>query len=612
LGEVSLYKPLILLFFSSLLLSLYLTPAAIRAARRIGAFDRPDEERKIHTRQVPHLGGAAMALSLLVPLLFLPGAGPDRLRWGLLLGAVAAVFVGLLDDLYHLRPWEKFLGEVAAASLFVFAGGASLPSLGDLFGTGAIRTGALAPYITVFCMVGVMNALNLSDGLDGLAGGIAVIAAFFLGLFAFGRGDWATFSVLVALLGALLGFLRYNSYPAILFMGDSGSLLLGFTLSASAVCLAGKEGGAVPPVTAGAVLALPILDTLLVMGRRLRRGEHPFYPDRSHLHHRLLDLGLSHAAVVPVLYAATAAFGFLAVAVRHLPEPIQLASVLLLGAAVYAPVYWLRYRGVPSGLRSFLATTPKGRSGDRLSAWAGRSVPVASLVFVAGLAAPAFAPGVVSGKAGFVALCAACFLAIFFPWRSHVSRSGVCYGLLYTGCVTLVAVYHFHLGESAWIPAWMGGLSVAALLWVGLKVRAKEHHRRVIAPSGFEALFFGAALFVPTVLAPVARFPEAARSAILTACLESIPLLFALKILVRKQPRRNFLFAGGLVAALVLVGFRGLWDGGDGFRRLLGPAPAASTVPAPVPAPRAPERLSLLQGEGVGKGTNAASGGGIR
>jgi len=156
-----------------------------------------------------------------------------------------------------------------------------------------------------------MNALNLADGLDGLAGGISAIAAIFLGLFAYLSVDWVALWILLALVGSLFGFLRYNTHPAKLFMGDTGSLLLGYTLSAAAVMLVRNDpvGIHLAPVTVAAVLALPITDTLLVMSRRLRHGQNPFSPDRTHLHHQLLELGFPHAVVVRILYLSAGAFG---------------------------------------------------------------------------------------------------------------------------------------------------------------------------------------------------------------------------------------------------------------------------------------------------------------
>ncbi|MBP2690180.1 MAG: UDP-GlcNAc:undecaprenyl-phosphate GlcNAc-phosphate transferase [Deltaproteobacteria bacterium] len=308
-----------LLFFTSLFLSLFLTPVASRFALRIGAVDLPDG-RKIHGEAIPRLGGLAIFSAVIVTLL---GSGvPLKGTAPYLCGFLLVAATGFVDDVSRLKPAAKFAGQVLAAGFFVWASGESLRDLGDLAGTGTVRTGWFAPFFTVFCMVGIMNALNLSDGLDGLAGGISVIACVTLGIFAFILRDWTSLTILLALSGGVVGFLRYNSYPATLFMGDTGSLTLGFCLSAVAVRLSQRTGTEVSPVTIVTVLALPAFDTLVVMLSRLLRWQNPFLPDKTHLHHRLMELGLSHTAVVSTLYATMAGFGYLAWAVRgRLPLP---------------------------------------------------------------------------------------------------------------------------------------------------------------------------------------------------------------------------------------------------------------------------------------------------
>ena len=363
------------LFFTALFLSLFLTPVASRFALRIGAVDLPDG-RKIHGNPIPRLGGLAIFSAVIVTLL---GSGvPLRGIAPYLCGFLLVAATGFVDDVSRLKPLAKFAGQVLAAGFFVWASGESLRDLGDLAGTGTVRTGWFAPFFTVFCMVGIMNALNLSDGLDGLAGGISVIACVTLGIFAFILRDWTSLTILLALSGGVVGFLRYNSYPATLFMGDTGSQTLGFCLSAIAVRLSQRTGAEVSPVTIVTVLALPAFDTLFVMFCRMLRWQNPFLPDKTHLHHRLMELGLSHTAVVSTLYATMAGFGYLAWAVRGWEEQRQMAALLLAGAGVYGLVFLCRRAGVR--FRSGAATVcpggrGKGRTMHRLTAWATKSVP---------------------------------------------------------------------------------------------------------------------------------------------------------------------------------------------------------------------------------------------
>ena len=192
-------------------------------------------------------------------------------------------------------------------------------------------------------MVGAMNAFNLADGLDGLAGGIAGIAAVFLACLAWLAQSWILLLLAMSLCGSIAGFLRYNSYPARVFMGDCGSLMLGYTLSVMVVVLAQhQDQHGIPLVTLATVIALPLLDTLLVMARRMRDGKSPFLPDKTHIHHHLMELGLPHPAAVNTLYVAMLSFGLLAILNSNESEWLQFSSMLLGGALFFGCVSLMR------------------------------------------------------------------------------------------------------------------------------------------------------------------------------------------------------------------------------------------------------------------------------
>lgn len=568
---IGLYKDLGYLFFSSLILSLVLTPLTARLSYRFGALDVPDG-RKMHDRVVPRLGGIAIAFALVIPLLWILPASNEFLVF--LAGAVLVSLTGFIDDVFLIHPAWKFFGQVLAVSVFVFFGGGTLTSLGDLFGTGPIVTGPLAPWVTILCAVGVINALNLSDGLDGLAGGISAIACAFLGVFACLQNDWLSLAILVGLLGGILGFLRYNTYPASLFMGDTGSMLLGYILATIAIRLArpGVEGG-FAPVTIAAVLALPIMDTLWVMFRRLWKGENPFHPDKTHLHHRVMNLGLSHVAVVSLLYAGMVAYGFLAWGARSLPERWQLALVLILGVIVHGGVVVLRV-AMGRECKPFWRPLPwrVGAAGETATAWTEKSIPVVSWSIGIGLFAPTLAPGSVPAMEGLVALAMAGFLVALFPWGSHKAKTSICFGLMYVACVCIIGILHLLPGTSAWIPVYMAVFSSSVLIWVLVKLNIKRRNRDAMISSAFETLLYGVSLFVGIVVVPALKLGESLQNAILLSCLESVPLILALKIIVRKDVQRNYIMTWSLVVALLLIGVRGLWGDMDLIEALLSPA----------------------------------------
>jgi len=416
---------------------------------------------------------------------------------------------------------------------------AALHDFGDLLGTGPLNAGSLAIPITVFCMVGVMNALNLSDGLDGLAGGLSLIACLFLAFFAFVSLHWLCLAIAMALLGCLLGFLYFNAHPARVFMGDTGSLLLGYALSALAVLLVQGEGDArVQPITVALILALPILDTLLVMARRIYYGFSPFLPDKTHLHHRLLNLRLTQSAVVPLLYLVMASFGLLALLMRAQPEWMQFVAGLGLGILLYGSVIYLQHSGwkwTPRPAR-WLKRVYRSPWYRRMTVWAGKSVPIVTRLVPLLLALPLFfvqpLPVWVASAGGLVALVA----AALFPWRASVDRLGLAHGVIYVTIFVLLCIYQLY--GAPWVAGYTVWLSGALALWVLLKLLFKRH-LRIFLTSGFELLMIIISWFVPVFMSQAVPIAPEQQQAIVLACLEAIPILLAMKIIIRNQPKRN-------------------------------------------------------------------------
>ena len=320
--------PSITLFYillTALFVVLILIPPITRLAINLDKVDIPDE-RKIHSGKIPRLAGIAIFLAVLFSiLLFCDITSPVR---GFLAGGVIIFATGLYDDLIGLRPRWKLLGEILAALTAVLIGDVALSNLGNLFGTGEIHLGWLAIPFTVLGIVGVTNAINLLDGLDGLAGGISAIAAVALALLAYMAGHQQLLYLLVALLGALLGFLKFNTYPARIFMGDSGSLFIGYSLAFFAVILCGGTASHISAVTPLLLLVVPIVDTFIVMVSRWRRGLALSAPDNTHIHHRLLGVGFGHKATVIILYTLSYLMAIVAIGLSRLPDYQQLAFLV--------------------------------------------------------------------------------------------------------------------------------------------------------------------------------------------------------------------------------------------------------------------------------------------
>jgi UDP-GlcNAc:undecaprenyl-phosphate/decaprenyl-phosphate GlcNAc-1-phosphate transferase len=304
----------------ALLLNAAITPLVLRIAHRRGWFDQPGA-RKIHTDPTPRLGGmgifisfflTALAAELLFPaLLHGPWTGSLRPRSLALFGGFLVIHgVGLVDDFWNLPALAKLCAQVAAAAL-VTLGGYTFPLGGS---PGSLSVLAVVSWVvTVVWIVGISNAMNLVDGVDGLAGGIACLAALATGIVAVLQGTPSTAVLAVTLFGAVAGFLIYNFPPARIFMGDSGSLLLGFTLA----CLplvshteVSNLGAFLAPLT---VLTIPILDTAAAILRRVRRRQPIHMPDKEHIHHMLLALGMKERTILAAVYGYCALLGAAAV-----------------------------------------------------------------------------------------------------------------------------------------------------------------------------------------------------------------------------------------------------------------------------------------------------------
>ena len=309
-------------------------PASYRIAVRVGAFTQV-RDRDVHAVPIPRLGGVAIFVGFLAATLtaaklpYLTQVFDTPEVWGVLLGAALITLVGAVDDIRELDPLTKLAGQIVAAGIMAFFG-VQLYSL-PVFGVTTVLPAPVLATLTIFTVLVSTNAVNFIDGLDGLAAGVVAIAAstFFAYSYYISRGfdppnvfSSSSF-ISAALLGCCLGFLPHNFYPARLFMGDSGALLLGLLLAAamisttSGVNPAQVSGGTIvgatllPLLVPTAIILLPLLDVVLAVIRRTRAGRHPWSPDAQHLHHRMLQIGHGHRRAVLLLWlwAAVASLG---------------------------------------------------------------------------------------------------------------------------------------------------------------------------------------------------------------------------------------------------------------------------------------------------------------
>lgn len=316
--------------FIALFITVVMVPFFRRLAFKLNALDEPDD-RKVHVRPMARTGGLAMAVGALVPLVLWAPADFSLLH--LLFATSIIVVAGFIDDLVGMGYRAKFGAQLLAAAIIVLYGGIKIKSLGVLLPDDWLLSDWFAVPLTIIVIVGVTNAINLSDGLDGLAGGISIITFMGLGYLGFQVGNPVVVMVAAAVVGAIFGFLRYNTFPATIFMGDAGSQLLGFLAITMAIQLT-QENVALSPLLPLLLLGFPILDTFTVMLARIYHGRSPFAADKNHFHHKLMRLGLHHSESVLAIYTLQFTMVFTAYGLRYCSEWLILEGYLLLAALV--------------------------------------------------------------------------------------------------------------------------------------------------------------------------------------------------------------------------------------------------------------------------------------
>ena len=304
-----IYVSLIVAFIAAIVL----TPLVKRLAFRIGAVDAPNY-RKVHARIMPRLGGLAIYLAFMIGIIFLKvvtNFQSDYL-YAILAAATIIVITGVIDDMREISAKAKMLGQLVAACIVVFVGGIQIDVINLPFGAGALVFGWVGIPLTIIWIVGITNAINLIDGLDGLAAGVSTIALITLAVMAMIMGNGIVIAMAAILAAGTIGFLFFNFHPAKIFMGDTGALFLGFMISVLAL-LGFKNVAVISFVIPVIMLGVPISDTFFAIVRRLRMKKKWSDPDKSHLHHRLLDIGFSHRQTVLIIYAMASVFGIVSI-----------------------------------------------------------------------------------------------------------------------------------------------------------------------------------------------------------------------------------------------------------------------------------------------------------
>lgn len=336
----------IFIFSSALIISLLTTYYIRKLSIKFQIGSLPDF-RKIHSGFIPTLGGigifAGVVVGIIISLIW------KEYYWNMFsikyVGiAIAAFFMlatGIYDDLKKISPIQKFLAQIIAASIIIIFG-SRISVIINPFGE-PFELGVFSVLVTYLWIIGITNSINLLDGLDGLAAGVSLIVISSIGVISFYQQNWMTFAICLALIGSLIGFLKYNFHPAKIFMGDTGSLFLGFLISAISIEGMQESKGNIALLVPIIVLAVPLGDSTLAFFRRLLKGKHPFRADKGHLHHRLIDLGLSHKQAVHVIYLASILFAIAAYLISSEEKIYGLLMLILVVAVIIISLNRLGY-----------------------------------------------------------------------------------------------------------------------------------------------------------------------------------------------------------------------------------------------------------------------------
>ena len=537
----------------SVFITIVLIPILSKLALKFGGLDMP-EPRKIHALPIPRIGGVAIAIGVFVPVIL--WATPDDFTLAYLVGAGILVAFGLVDDLKvkGLGYKMKFLGQICASLVVVIYGGVRITYLGSLLPDDMVLMDGFAVALTLAAVVGVTNAINLADGLDGLAGGISLLGFCCLAYFAYITGSNETSLIALSMVGAIFGFLRFNTHPASIFMGDTGSQLLGFTAAVLAVKIT-QEHVALSPVLPLIILGFPILDTLTVMVERIIHGRSPFAPDKTHFHHRLISLGFFHSESVFIIYLIQSMMILAAIIFRYhfawsLMVGYTLFSTVVIGSFAIAgrtEFQVPRYHLIDRIIKDKLRMIKDDKMIIRISFEIVKLLLPLILLFSCLL--PAQIPGYASLMALFFSFL---LLAVWIFWKNLL-------GLSLRLILFLIIPLTLYLGETERLDLislnMLKGFHLAFVILAFFVIFSIKFSRRVkgFRVTTMDYLIIFIALVVPNLPGQVIQSQFLGVLAV-----KLIVLLFGYEVLITELRGKFDALAVSTLAALAIVGLRGI------------------------------------------------------
>lgn len=541
-----------MIFFSTLFMAFFITLVLIPPLRdhadRLRAVDIPNA-RKVHAAPIPKIGGLAMALGTLLPIMLWTNYDPFVLA--VLAGSALIVTCGFIDDILTLGYGPKFLAQTAGAGIVVLGGGVKISLLGLLnSGTWLTLPDIVAIPLTILLIVGATNAINLSDGLDGLAGGISLLGFLGIACLAFLCQDEITAVFALAAAGAIFGFLIYNTYPASVFMGDAGSQLLGFLAIILAINLTQRHS-ALNPAIPVLLLGFPILDTAVVMVERILKGKSPFQADKNHFHHKLMRLGLNQKDSVLCIYVIQSVLLVLTLIFRYHTMGFLLIPYLLIALTIITGFILTERRirrkafsGSPSS--RFIPAFVNRQTIIR-SSFAIIEIGLPALFITSALIATPVPPYA-------VVLALGAILLIIATWR--IKQKALKQVLRLSLYLTIPVVAHLGQPRIAhWntLAASAYTFSFVAVFFFVIVTLKYTRRRQGFRSTPMDYLILFIALILPTLFKELHLTEQ---TGVLT--IKILILFFGFEILIGELRERYLWLAFSTLATLLLVGVRGL------------------------------------------------------
>jgi UDP-GlcNAc:undecaprenyl-phosphate GlcNAc-1-phosphate transferase len=533
-------------------LSMMLIPVARLLAPRLGMVDMPDP-RKVHSAPVPRVGGWGITIGSLVPLVLVFELDP--LLQSFAAGAMILFAFGLWDDARQVNHWVKFIGQVLAAGLVVYHG--------DLYVTRVpfLDSLVLSPEIgkpfTIFALIGVINAINHSDGLDGLASGEALLSLIAIAFLGYLADSALVVGMALATIGGTLGFLRYNTHPARVFMGDAGSQFLGFTLGVLLVYLTQVAYPASSAALPLLLLALPIADILAVLYQRIRGGMNWFKATRNHVHHRLLDLGFSHFQTVVIIYSMHAALAVCAVLMRYQSDWMLAAVYFVAIAGVFTALTIGERRnwklvGAPPSAEKQLPERLQSLASNRTL----RNVPMMTITIVVPLfmLLGALSVDVIPSDFGAVASALAALIVVQML-RGRAGASLVMRAAIYVTAAFSAYLLVTYPGVAGPLTHRLAdGMTVILAVALAIFIRFLSERKFSTTPTDFLVAFGLVALVM---------FNRASSAANSTTqfVTYAIVLFYGCEVISERRAGRWQVLNWAALATLTIAGVRGLWPG---------------------------------------------------